>query len=150
MQNSGKKQAHRNFFRAAHAGQLPCSVEVFVTARMVSPGAEELVVALAGRRRGLTIAEAAFRLDCGYHAMRRTFLRLAREGRLWPTPLRRRREWMFERATKGSVVWKAKYTRPDPLDAHRRWTYEGALADWQRFERVGAARRRHLALVLAR
>lgn len=115
--------------------------EVLMTARMVSPGAEDLIVALARRRRGVTIAEAAFRLDCGYHAMRRTFLRLARAGRLFTTPVRRRRDWLFEHATKGSVVWKAKHAGPHLLAEHRRWT-EGTLLDWRGFECNAAQSRR--------
>ena len=83
-----------------------------MTARMLGPYQEEMILRLASRRKGISRTEIAERFDVSYHVAGRTIRRLERRGLIWPTDNRRRRSFLYSPCPgAGSVVFKARRQR---------------------------------------
>lgn len=82
-----------------------------MTAPLLGPGQEVLILQWGGRRKGVTAPEVAEHFDISPRAARRALQRLVEQGKLYKLPRKRVRSMVFGfgRAGRGADIHK---TRP--------------------------------------
>jgi predicted ArsR family transcriptional regulator len=81
-----------------------------VTAPLLGEGQLDLVVQWAGRRKGVIAPEVAEHFDIPHYAAWRVMQRLVKDGRLFETERKRRRDMLFgaDKAGRGAQVYKPR------------------------------------------
>jgi predicted transcriptional regulator len=99
-----------------------------VTAKLLSPGAIELIMQMAGRRKGVNTPQISEHFNISHLAAWRALQRLVQAGRLYVVGSRRR-ELLFA-AGRGAIIYKARtrYNREE-LEGHHGEGDEGTDGD---------------------
>jgi len=84
-----------------------------MTARLLGDAQLALILAWAGRRKGITAPQVAEHFDIPHYAAWRVMRRLVKAGKLFETERKRRRDMLFgpDKAGRGAQVYKRSPTQ---------------------------------------